>query len=526
MILYAMIYAVAVALPIVLAAAVGAVFLRRHGRAERGVWLLALVLSLGLPLVTLARPPIAVATPWTPVLESVAIELTPVVVVPAAPAASPAVDLQGLLVVLWIIASVTLGMRWVASSIGLARAWRSWRVEVMDGLPVSLSPDTGPGVFGTLRPRIVVPSWVAALPEAQRALVLRHEQEHIRAGDHWLTAFVRLARMLAPWHPLVWLLTSRLTRAMELDCDRRVLRRHPDIGTYGATLLIVSARGSTELVGATAFAQSDVSLRKRILAMTTPPRTLSAVGLVFTTLVGGVLLTGALEVPVPDASLPVVHLSSALEVPPPVLDAPVEQVLESDPPAAPSAPETPQQSLVAPKVISDPTRDRVLLFRIPPRDSLGASMQNVVSETAIVAADGAWLLGPRQNASQRVEFDSFTHGLWGVILPFSNPTFPATQPRELTQLPRVLNADAVAEAVAQHYPSRLRDQGLGGTVGVHFEVDANGAVQRTRIGQVSAYPELDEAALRVAAVYQFSPALVGNEPIAVWVSHAVDFRAP
>jgi beta-lactamase regulating signal transducer with metallopeptidase domain len=80
------------------------------------------------------------------------------------------------------------------------------------------------------------------MPKDKRALVLLHEQEHIRARDQVVLAGTRIARILAPWNPVVWLLASRLLHALELDCDRRVLRRRPDIGIYGDTLLQVSAR--------------------------------------------------------------------------------------------------------------------------------------------------------------------------------------------------------------------------------------------------------------------------------------------
>ena len=79
-----------------------------------------------------------------------------------------------------------------------------------------------------------------------------------------LDAGARVARMLTPWNPIVWLLSSRLLRAVELDCDRRVLRRHPDVGAYGRTLLAVSARDRSGFLAVAAFAESEAPLRKRI----------------------------------------------------------------------------------------------------------------------------------------------------------------------------------------------------------------------------------------------------------------------
>jgi hypothetical protein len=55
MVAYRMLYALAVGLPVLLAAAVGAAALRGHGRAERGLWLVGLCLALLLPAVLLVR---------------------------------------------------------------------------------------------------------------------------------------------------------------------------------------------------------------------------------------------------------------------------------------------------------------------------------------------------------------------------------------------------------------------------------------------------------------------------------------
>jgi len=117
-------------------------------------------------------------------------------------------------------------------------------------------------------------------------------------------AVSRIDRFAVPWNPVVWLLSSRLLHAVELDCDRRVLGRRPDVETYGDTLLAVSARDYSPLVAAAAFAESEVPLRKRIIAMTTPPRTVSVLGVLTVLTLGVVLLIGSCEVPVPRALEP------------------------------------------------------------------------------------------------------------------------------------------------------------------------------------------------------------------------------
>ena len=74
------------------------------------------------------------------------------------------------------------------------------------------------------------------------------------------------------------------------------------------------------------------------------------------------------------------------------------------------------------------------------------------------------------------------------------------------------------------HPPLLRDAGIGGTVRVYFFIDATGEVRRRLIDTGSGHPALDEAALRVAEVYRFSPAENRGEPAPVWVSFPITFR--
>jgi len=93
-----------------------------------------------------------------------------------------------------------------------------------------------------------------------------------------------------------------------------------------------------------------------------------------------------------------------------------------------------------------------------------------------------------------------------------------------TVAPSILNTDEVVRAMRREYPSTLRDSGIGGTVRVNFFVDERGQVLDTRIEEGSGYETLDAAALAVADVIQFSPALNRDQNVAVWVVFPVVFR--
>jgi len=99
------------------------------------------------------------------------------------------------------------------------------------------------------------------------------------------------------------------------------------------------------------------------------------------------------------------------------------------------------------------------------------------------------------------------------------PTFtPYTVP------PNLLNRNEVAQAMLKAYPEVLRRSGIGGTVQVYFFINKEGVVQDTRVHQSSGFPELDAAALAVADVYRFSPAMNRDKYVPVWVMLPIEFQ--
>jgi protein TonB len=101
----------------------------------------------------------------------------------------------------------------------------------------------------------------------------------------------------------------------------------------------------------------------------------------------------------------------------------------------------------------------------------------------------------------------------------SAPTFTP-----FTVAPEIQNRSEVIRAMEREYPPLLRDAGIGGTVRVYFFIDETGRVQDFRIDQSSGHQALDQAALNVAEVYQFSPALNRDQRVPVWVSFPITFQ--
>lgn len=158
----------------------------------------------------------------------------------------------------------------VVAMLRLHRQQSAWAIERVEGCEVLVSEETGPAVTGLLKGRIVLPRW--ALAHQRCALMLAHEQQHLRAGDPRLLFLGVLTVVLAPWNLLLWWQLSRLQLAIEVDCDTRVLaERKGDVREYGSLLLEVSSRVDCPLA-LPAFSNPRTSLEERILAMTERPR--------------------------------------------------------------------------------------------------------------------------------------------------------------------------------------------------------------------------------------------------------------
>ena len=93
-----------------------------------------------------------------------------------------------------------------------------------------------------------------------------------------------------------------------------------------------------------------------------------------------------------------------------------------------------------------------------------------------------------------------------------------------TVAPDILNRVEVIRAMEREYPPLLRDAGIGGTVQVFFFIDEEGVVQQFQVNVSSGHRALDDAALAVAGVYRFSPALNRDKRVPVWVSFGITFQ--
>ena len=76
----------------------------------------------------------------------------------------------------------------------------------------------------------------------------------------------------------------------------------------------------------------------------------------------------------------------------------------------------------------------------------------------------------------------------------------------------------------REYPPILRDAGIEGTVEVWFFISEEGIVGDRRVSKSSGQEQFDLAALKVADVFRFTPALNRDQRVAVWIQVPITFQ--
>ncbi len=397
------------------------------GWPRRLAWLGVLTLAVAIPLT--ARPPETVAgggNAGEPMATVVVEASLPEARTPTAGEQSGAeggdtnpapADRAALFV--WSLATLAtlalLGSVVILSS--LAR--RCWKRRWIGGEEVYVSRDFGPALVGLARPAVVIPRWVLKLGAAVSSTAVRHEREHARAGDHVALLYSGLVAAAFPWSPAIWWMCRRLRTAVEIDCDRRVIRSGVPAAEYGGLLLGIGAMRPRRQVFALTLAGPGTLLERRLRTMMA---TGTRNGRKEMTRTGVALLAG----------VAVGTVLAACEVSPPTALAPaVTEALEGGAGA--------KQERVSGKVVAEQVRD---LFRevvaeqgrdMFPAIRLGDLMpQDVTSADPLVFLDGTVLDGgltalpeldlPEIIGISRYSYDpdrfgEFAgHEVWGVVL--------------------------------------------------------------------------------------------------------------
>ena len=270
-------------------------------RPSRFVWVAGICISLVLPFATIARRVDATAVSDASVVMPTAI--TPGLATQHAgfldKLAGFVQQLDSALLVLWGIAAALLLIS-IALLLYRTRTLLADSVRgVMEGERVRISESAGPALVGIVRYEILIPRWVLILPSEQRKLILRHEKQHAAVFDPAITLTAVVLTVLTPFNVGLWFMLRRLRTAIEIDCDRRVLRGAADIEAYGSLLIDVGARVSGSPVLAAALNESATQLQRRIHAMSFIRQPAARIRAIAFAVIGVAVLTAATRIPRP-----------------------------------------------------------------------------------------------------------------------------------------------------------------------------------------------------------------------------------
>lgn len=464
-------------------------------------------------------------------------------------------SLDGVLQLGWAGLSAVLLITALIGAARFVRRRASWREGALLGRNVLWSRDSGPAVVGLVGSRIVLPEWVRGAGRERQELVLAHEEEHQSARDAQLRFLAAALLVAFPWNPALWIQYHRLGLALELDCDNRVMRRWPDRrALYGDLLLRVgTARGLLPGVAVAALAEQPSLLERRLRALLNKaPQVRLAQGAML--LFGAIMVVG-LAVLIPgitgegdEAGISAAPVFTPYTVKPDYVNrSEILAALEREyPPLLRDAgiggtavvwffiDET---GTVRNQAINDSSGHTALdeaalrvapVFRFTPalnRDRAvpvwvslpitfttrsGAEAADAAAERAAVARaavveEARRVVAERAGAEAEVDISAAP-----VFTPY-------------TVKPDYVNAAEVMRALEREYPPLLRDAGIGGTTIVWFFIDETGTVRRQEVETSSGSEALDQAALRVAPVFRFTPALNRDVPVPAWVSLPITF---
>jgi beta-lactamase regulating signal transducer with metallopeptidase domain/thiol-disulfide isomerase/thioredoxin/protocatechuate 3,4-dioxygenase beta subunit len=167
--------------------------------------------------------------------------------------------------------------RFMARTVAPSSATEATLHECAQGLRLRQTPPLhvtteleSPAVVGWFRSTIVIPQWLNE-PEHETALAwaLRHELTHLKHRDPIANALRRLAQILFFFHPVTWWASRRWEAAVELACDRAVVRTDDDVTAYAEQLyaILVQARQQRQRTMATGLFATRTQINTRIAAL-------------------------------------------------------------------------------------------------------------------------------------------------------------------------------------------------------------------------------------------------------------------
>ncbi|HEX6071139.1 MAG TPA: M56 family metallopeptidase, partial [Longimicrobiaceae bacterium] len=483
----------------------------------------------------------------------------------ARPPAPPTLPVEGALGLVWLLSSLVMGTAILLSVVSLERQRGRWRHHVLAGRSVWVTDDIGPAVVGFLWTDVLVPAWVLRMdPEAQTLLV-RHEEEHERAGDPYLLLLATVALVLVPWNPGLWWQVRRLRLAVEVDCDARVLRDRSSLRTYGRLLIEVGRVTSRTLVPIAPFSRSRSLLERRIRILAGPEYRPRATVLLALTAIVVLAPAAVAAIPAPrrpalgalwrDATDPgrVADPHASAPVDPEVADPAREptytayevrpqlrnpgelaQALEGRYVAAGGLPGTAAPAVVWTFVDESGIVVNTRLVRSSGDPLLDRVAQEALRESArfVPARDrgrrtAAWIQLPLALGAAEDPPREETYRLSIAMTPPPRPPVgpDAAAAAAAAEPARLLDPPGFARLLGQSLPAELKGRRMGGTAVLWVFVEATGTATYTRLARSSGHAQLDLVAGEVVRQARFAPARRRDLAIDSWIQLPVTLLA-
>lgn len=427
---------------------------------------------------------------------------------------------------LWIVMMVAVAGVYGIAFVRLMRDRKTWSSTRLVDHEVLLSVNFGPAVFGLTRPVIVVPSWAQKTSLREQELIVLHEREHIRAGDHLQLLLIVLATVATPWNPFTWLQARRLRFTIEADCDQRVLARAPDAGAYARLLLDVgSQQNGLLLTPALAENRNGLERRLTMLAQRLIRNRWKAAGLVLT---GVVLTFVACETRLPSEpqSGEVPELSSSVGFE--RMRSGSLRIIEEEYPPLLRRAGVGGMTVLQLHVTDGGRADQVMVRKSSGHAALDEAAVRVVKRYQ-------WgNEGPDRSTSYwtttSITFSpagQTTEPDVGTLRSKTRSVDIADAPHWIPydKKPELRNRERVVEALAVNYPPSLKHTRRTNGAIVWTLVGEDGRVKKAQIKESDNRADIDAAVLRVAEIMEFSPAEHEGKPIAVWIQLPITFRA-
>ena len=118
-----------------------------------------------------------------------------------------------------------------------------------------------PFVLGVIKPRIYLPFQTNG---ERLALVVAHEQAHIRRKDHWWKPLGFLLLAIYWFHPLMWLGYILLCRDIELACDEKVIQDMDSETKADYSEALVACSVNRRRIAACPLAFGEVGVKARV----------------------------------------------------------------------------------------------------------------------------------------------------------------------------------------------------------------------------------------------------------------------